>query len=194
MSVQTPPRTEGATAVRPLAVAARNKSVKRSGLADRISYWLIGSSIYLTFGTLFYYGAYGKLVTDSGTMPTGLAKAYSGTFVTSFPGVNTSWLLMGILEGVIFLGFIFSILKGEFLPTRRKPVLLSSLGLSMLTFAIIAWAENITGGFATVSELFIYLVGSAVLVMLVLLMPPYRKTNWLSGLVSREDAVPDESV
>jgi hypothetical protein len=55
----------------------------------------------------------------------------------------------------------------------------------MFTFAMIAWGENITAGFATVAELFQYLVGTVVLIMLVLLMPPYRKTAWLSGLTQR---------
>lgn len=79
-----------------------------------------------------------------------------------------------------------SVLAGEFLPTRRKPILLSGLGLSMFTFAIIAWGENITSQFSTVAELFQYLTGTAMLILLVLLMPPYRKTPWLPGLLRHE--------
>ncbi|HEY1689526.1 MAG TPA: hypothetical protein VGF95_11765 [Solirubrobacteraceae bacterium] len=151
-------------------------------LADIASYWLINAGIYLTFGLLFYYAAKEKLIDDSGTMPAGLAKAYQGTFVASFPGTNTSWLLVGLLEALVFVMIAGSVLTGEFLPTRRKPILLSGLGLAMLTFAIIAWGENITGEFTTVAELFQYLTGTAVLIVLVLLMPPYRRTQWLSGL------------
>jgi hypothetical protein len=115
-------------------------------------------------------------------MPAGLAKSYHGTFVASFPGTNTSWLLVGMLEALVFVVIVASVLSGEFLPSRRKPILLSGLGLSMLTFAIIAWGENITAQFAIVAELFQYLVGTAVVIVLVLLMPPYRKINWLSSL------------
>jgi hypothetical protein len=79
-----------------------------------------------------------------------------------------------------------SVLMGEFLPTRRKPILLSGLALSMFTFAVIAWGENITAGFATVAEPFQYIVGTAVLMLLILLMSPYRKTEWLSGLLRHE--------
>jgi len=153
-----------------------------SRLADKVSYWLVSASIYLTFGTIFYYAAREKLVTDNGTMPAGLAKTFQGTFVASFPGLNTSWVLIGILEAVVFVAFAVSVLRGEFLPTRRKPVLLSALGLSMITFALISWAESISGGNATVGSLFTYLAGTAVLFVLVLLMPPYRKTAWLSSL------------
>jgi hypothetical protein len=155
-------------------------------LADRASYWLISAGIYLTFGLLFYYSAKEKLIDNGGTMPAGLAKSYQGTFISSFPGTNTAWVLVGLLEALVFVVIAASVLTGEFLPSRRKPILLSGLALSMFTFAIIAWGENITAGFATVAELFQYLVGTAVLIILVLLMPPYRKTQWLSGLLNRE--------
>src|ERR1035437_1022986 len=60
----------------------------------------------------------------------------------------------------VFVLITASVLAGEFLPTRRKPILLSGLGLSMFTFAIIAWGENITSQFSTVAELFQYLTGA----------------------------------
>jgi hypothetical protein len=86
----------------------------------------------------------------------------------------------------VFVLITASVLAGEFLPTRRKPILLSGLGLSMFTFAIIAWGENITSQFSTVAELFQYLTGTAMLILLVLLMPPYRKTPRLPGLLRHE--------
>jgi hypothetical protein len=168
----------------PAQVHTRENTVTH--IADRVSYWLISAGIYLTFGLLFYYSAKEKLIDNGGTMPAGLAKSFNGTFVTSFPGTNTAWVLIGLLEALVFVVIAASVLTGEFLPSRRKPILLSGLALSMFTFAIIAWGENITAGFATVAELFQYLVGTAVLIVLVLLMPPYRKTQWLSGLLNRE--------
>jgi hypothetical protein len=164
----------------------RTRESVTTNIADRASYWLISAGIYLTFGLLFYYSAKEKLIDNGGTMPAGLAKSFNGTFVTSFPGTNTAWVLIGLLEALVFVVIAASVLTGEFLPSRRKPILLSGLALSMFTFAIIAWGENITAGFATVAELFQYLVGTAVLIVLVLLMPPYRKTQWLSGLLGRE--------
>lgn len=159
----------------------------RSNLADIASYWLVSAGIYFTFGLLFYYAAKEKLIDDNGTMPAGLAKSFQGTFISSFPGINTSWVLIGLLEALVFVAIAASVLTGEFLPTRRKPILLGGLGLSMFTFAMIAWGENLTAQFSTVAELFQYLAGTAVLIVLVLLMPPYRKRNWLSGLVSHDE-------
>jgi hypothetical protein len=164
----------------------RTRDAMITHIADRASYWLISAGIYFTFGLLFFFSAKEKLIDNSGTMPAALAKTFHGTFVASFPGTNTSWVLIGLLEALVFVVIVASALAGEFLPTRRKPILLSGLALSMFTFAMIAWGENITGGFATVAELFQYLVGTAVLIVLVLLMPPYRKTQWLSGLVRHE--------
>jgi hypothetical protein len=169
---------------RPTHVRAREATITH--IADRASYWLISASIYFTFGLLFFFAAKEKLIDNSGTMPAPLAKTFHGTFVASFPGTNASWVLIGLLEALVFVVIAASVLMGEFLPTRRKPLLLSGMALSMFTFAMIAWGENLTGGFATVAELFEYLVGTAVLVVLVLLMPPYRKTQWLSGLLHSE--------
>jgi Acetyl-CoA hydrolase/transferase C-terminal domain len=95
-----------------------------AGAADAVAYWLAGAGIYFTFGLLFYYSAKEKLFDTSGTMPAGLAKTFQGTFVASFTGANTSWVLIGILEAIV----------------------------------------------------------------LVLLMPPYRKAHWLSGVRDDEPA------
>jgi hypothetical protein len=179
-------RNPMATAAAAPAVPIRTREGTITHIADRASYWLISAGIYLTFGLLFYYSAKEKLIDNGGTMPAGLAKSYQSTFISSFPGTNTAWVLVGLLEALVFVVIAASVLTGEFLPTRRKPILLSGLALSMFTFAVIAWGENITAGFATVAELFQYLVGTAVLIVLVLLMPPYRKTHWLSGLLNHE--------
>jgi MFS family permease len=175
-----------ATVASPRPAQIRTREGTVTHVADRASYWLISAGIYLTFGLLFFFAAKEKLIDNSGTMPAGLAKSFQGTFVASFPGLNTAWVLIGLLEALVFVVIAASVLTGEFLPTRRKPILLSGLALSMFTFAMIAWGENLTGEFATTAELFQYLVGTAVLIVLVLLMPPYRKTQWLSGLVGRE--------
>ena len=173
-----------AASTHPAQIRTRERTITH--VADRASYWFISAGIYLTFGLLFFFSAKEKLIDNSGTMPAGLAKSFHGTFVASFPGLNASWVLIGLLEALVFVVIAASVLTGEFLPTRRKPILLSGLALSMFTFAMIAWGENLTGEFATTAELFQYLVGTAVVIVLILLMPPYRKTQWLSGLLRHE--------
>jgi hypothetical protein len=175
-----------ATAAHTHSVPARARATATAHIADVASYWLIIAAMYMTFGFLFYYASKEKLFDDSGTMPAGLAKGFHGSLIASFPGANTSWLLLGLLEGLVFLVIAASVLAGEFLPTRRKPILLSGLGLAMFAFGLMSFAENMIGEFSTVAELFGYLTGTGVLIILVLLMPPYRATHWLSSLSKRE--------
>jgi hypothetical protein len=74
-----------------------------------------------------------------------------------------------------------SLLTLEFLPNRRKPVLLSGLALAIFTFSILGTGQNVVGENTGVAELFLYAGATGVLMGLVLLMPPYRPGNWLSG-------------
>jgi hypothetical protein len=92
-----------ATAASTHSVPVRSREASTTRIADVASYWLIIGATYMTFGFLFYYAAKEKLFDDSGTMPTGLAKGFHGSFIASFPGVNACWTLLGLLEGLVFL-------------------------------------------------------------------------------------------
>jgi hypothetical protein len=155
--------------------------------ADALAYWFGLAGVYLTFGFLWYYAAKEKLFDQNATMPAGLKKAYAGSFLDSIPGLDAAWLLLGLLEAVAFLFFAVSLATGEFLPDRRKPLLLSGLGLSIFSFAVMAFANNMIGNFETVASLFSYFTGTAIVVGLVLLMPPYRGREWLSRFTREED-------
>lgn len=148
--------------------------------ADALAYWLGLAGVYLTFGFLWYYGAKEKLFDQNGNMPAGLKKAYAGSFLDTLPGLDTAWLLLGLLEGVAFVFFAASLITGEFLPDRRKPILLAGLGVSIFTFAVMAFANNMIGNFETVASLFTYFTGTVIVIGLVLMMPPYRGREWLS--------------
>jgi hypothetical protein len=153
--------------------------------ADIVSYWLIIAGIYLTVGFLFYYSAKRVLFDQSATMPSGLAAQYKGSFIASFPGENVSWLLIGLVMFVVFLGVVASLLTREFLPSRRKPILLCALGVSMFAYGLMVFAENMVANTDSVNSLFGYFSGTAVVIILLLVMPPYRSAAWLSGLVSK---------
>lgn len=139
---------------------------------ESIAYWTVVAAIYLGFGFLWYYSAKEKLIDDGGTMPAGLAKGYAGSFIASFPGLNLSWVILGILEAVAFLGFVASIIAGEFLPSRRKPILTASLGVSLLTFAVLVFGQEMTGEFAGVASAFGYIGATIVTLILVQMLPP----------------------
>lgn len=161
----------------------------RSGAAaaaDIVSYWLIIAGTYLTVGFLFYYSAKRVLFDQGGVMPSGLAAQYKGSFIASFPGANVSWFLIGLVMFVVFLGVVASLLAREFLPSRRKPILLGALGLSMFAYGLMVFAENMIGNTDSVNSLFAYFSGTAVVIILLLVMPPYRDAAWLSSLTSKD--------
>jgi hypothetical protein len=157
----------------------------RGKAADAAAYWLALGGTYLTFGSLWYYSAKEKLFDQNGDMPAGLAKSFQGSLLDSVPGLDAAWVLLGLLEAVAFILIAASLVAGEFLPTRRKPLLLTGLGWSIFTFAAMAFANNMIGNFETVATLFTYFTGTVVVVALVLLMPPYRDRHWLTQFTSR---------
>ena len=74
-----------------------------------------------------------------------------------------------------------SLARGEFLPQRRKPVLLAGLGVSLLAFGVMGLANDMIGNTATVIELFTYFGVTVVVMFLVRQMAPYRPMSWLAG-------------
>lgn len=168
-----------------VAVRDEETEEKAEGAAsisvETIAYWAVVTAIYMGFGFLWYYSAKEKLIDDGGTMPAGLAKGYAGSFVDSFPGLNATWVILGIVEAVAFLGFVASIAVGEFLPTRRKPILVASLGVSLVTFALLVFGQEMVGEFDSVAQLFGYFGATVVTLLLVQILPP-RHGIWKTAV------------
>lgn len=143
------------------------------------------AGIYLSVAFLFYYAAHEKLITNSGTMPAPLQKMFAGSFFASVPGNNASWVLLGLLEAAIVVLLAISLLRGEFLPQRRKPILLAGLGVSLFAFGVMGLANDMIGNNATVIELFTYFGVTVVVMFLIKQMPPYRSMGWLAGTDER---------
>ncbi len=147
---------------------------------DGVVYGLILAGIYLLVGVLFFYAGKEKIIDGHGA-PAGIEKQFSGTFLDTIPGVDAAWTILGILESLIFVLIVVSLVRLEFMPDRRKSFLLSALALAIFTFSILAMGQNVTGENSGVAELFIYAAASGVLLGLVLLLPPNRPANWISG-------------
>lgn len=156
--------------------------------ADISTYWFALAGVYLMFGWSWYYAFHEKLVVGEGVMPTALKHVFQGSFIETVPGLNAAWTWLGVMEGLAVLGFAISLFSGEFLPSRRKPILLSALGWSILTYGALIFGEAMVGQTETVFELFGYITATIVVIMLVLNMPPYRERHWLSGLRDRSEA------
>jgi hypothetical protein len=169
---------------RPPAAAPHRRELSVPGLAATgkwVTYSTTLTGIYLSVGFLFYFAMKEKLFTDSGTMPAGLVRAFHGSFFASVPGDNASWTLLGLLELLIVVILAVSLLSGEFLPQRRKPILLMGLSVSLVAYAFMALANDMTGNNATVIELFTYFGVTVAAMFLIRQMSPYRPMSWLAG-------------
>lgn len=160
--------------------AARERPDGGMRWEDGVVYGLILAGIYLLVGVLFFYAGKEKIFDGLGA-PAGIEKQFSGTFLDTIPGTDAAWTILGILEFGIFVLTVISLVTLEFLPSRRKPFLLSALGLAILTFSILGMGQNVVGENSGVAELFLYAGATGVLLGLVLLLPPYGRANWISG-------------
>jgi len=151
---------------------------------DDVAYWLTLVAVYFLVGVLFFYSGKGKLFDGHGKPPPAIEQQFQGTFVATFPGIDVLWWILSILEFSIFLILALSFVTGEFLPHRRKHLLLVGLSLALFTFACLSFGETATGATSGTASLYTYFGVTAILVMLVLLLPPNRPRAWLSGLVS----------
>ncbi len=157
---------------------AANKAKMR--WEDGVVYGLILAGVYLLVGVLFFYAAKSKIIDGHGAPPA-IAKQFSGTFLETIPGVDAAWTILGILESLIFILILASLIRLEFMPDRRKSFLLSALALAIFTFSILAMGQNVTGENSGAAELFLYAAATGVLLGLVLLLPPSRPADWISG-------------
>lgn len=81
---------------------------------------------------------------------------------------------MGILQAVIVIVLVASLVRGEFLPQREKPILICALALSLVVLAMLLFGSSMTSQFDSVASLFSYFGQTVVLIGFVLLLPPYR--------------------
>jgi hypothetical protein len=82
--------------------------------------------------------------------------------------------LLGVLEGLAFLAFVASLVAGEFLPHRPKPILLSGLAFSMFVFAVMTFGQNIVSNYDSVASLFTYIGVTAIVYGLLWFVPMFR--------------------
>ena len=159
--------------------------IGRGTVFDGIAYWVTLAGIYLMVGGLMFYSGKGKLFDNDGNAPQGIKDQFEGTFLDTFPGVDTAWFILGVLELGVFVLLLASLIRLEFLPHRDKSILQVGLALALLTFACLAFGQTATNQFAGTAQLYTYFASTAVILILVSLMPPNRSDRWLGGM-SRE--------
>jgi hypothetical protein len=147
---------------------------------DGAVYGLVLSGVYLLIGVLFFYGGKSKILDGVGAPPS-IKKQFDGTFLETIPGIDAAWTIIGLLELAIFVLIVVSLIRQEFRPSREKSFLLTALALAIFTLSVLAIGQNVTGQTSGVASLFVYAGATAILLILVRLLPPYRPPDWLSG-------------
>ncbi len=160
--------------------------IGRGTIYDGIAYWLILAGVYLMVGGLMFYSGKEKLFDSDGNAPAGIKEQFETSFLSTFPGTDTAWFILGIFEFGVFVLLLASLIRLEFLPHRDKSILQVGLGLALLTFACLAFGQTATSQFSGTAELYTYFASTAVILLLVSLMPPNRPDTWLSGARSSE--------
>lgn len=161
--------------------------VGRGTVFDGIAYWVTLAGVYLMVGGLMFYSGKGKLFDDDGNAPQGIKDQFSGTFIDTFPGTDTAWVILGLFEFGVFVLLVASLIRLEFLPHRDKSILQVGLALALLTFACLAFGQTATNQFAGTAQLYTYFGSTAVILILVSLMPPNRSDRWLGGRGAQRD-------
>ncbi len=155
--------------------------VGKGSLWEGIAYWAIVVGVYLMVGGLMFYSGKEKLFDDNGHPPQAIKEQFKGTWLDTFPGTHAAWIILGVLEFLVFAILLLSLIMLELLPHRDKSILQVGLAVALLTFAFLAFGQTATKQFAGVASLYAYFGATVVILILVSLMPPNRPDRWLGG-------------
>ena len=155
------------------------KVVGSGSLWDGVAYWATIAGVYLMVGGLMFYSGKGKLFDSDGHAPEAIKKQFADSFLHVIPGTDAAWVILGILEFGVFLLLLLSLLRGEFFPHREKSIMQVALAVAMITFACLAFGQTATGQHEGSASLYQYFGATAVILILVSLLPPNRSDRWL---------------
>jgi len=137
-------------------VSTTHTPADRGSGSARAAYGLTMLGVYFLVGVLFFYSGKGKLIDGDAKAPEPIKQQFEGTFVATFPGVDALWAILGALELLVFVLLVVSLLTGEFLPHRRKRILLAGLALALFTFACLSFGQTSTGNNEGTASIFSY--------------------------------------
>ena len=160
--------------------------VGQGSIFDGIAYWATLAGVYIMVGGLMFYSGKGKLFDDDGNAPASIKTQFQNTWIDTFPGTDAAWVILGVLEFLVFALLLASLVFLEFLPHREKRLLQVGLSVAMLVFAFLAFGQTVTAQFAGVASLYTYFGATVVILILVSLLPPNRPDRWLGGIGTRE--------
>jgi hypothetical protein len=150
-----------------------------AGPFDKVAYLFTMVGLYVMTIGLFFYGFWEKGIEGDFKISPELEKQFDATFIGTIPGAEASWVIITILEGLIFLVLAASVLTMEFRPSHRKPLLLTGLALALLVFGLLSFGQNATSQHESVASLYGYFGSTVILMVFVRLLPPYSSNRWL---------------
>ena len=81
---------------------------------DKVAYLFALVGLYVMTGGLFFYGFWSKAIDGDFTIPPPLEKQFDETIIGTIPGADASWVIITILEGLVFVLLIASLATMEF--------------------------------------------------------------------------------
>jgi hypothetical protein len=150
-----------------------------AGPFDKLAYLCAMVGLYVMVGGLFFYGFWHKAVTADFNIPPPLKEQFDKTFIGTVPGADAAWVIITILEGIVFLLLLASLATLEFRPSRRKPFLLTSLAMALLVFGLLSFGQNATEQHESVASLYGYFGATVIIMLFVRTLPPYASNRWL---------------
>jgi uncharacterized BrkB/YihY/UPF0761 family membrane protein len=146
---------------------------------DKVAYLCAMVGVYVMVGGLFFYGFWEKAVDGNFKIPPPLKEQFDKTFIGTFPGASAAWVIIALLEGLVFVVLLASLATTEFRPSRRKPFLLTALALALLVFGLLSFGQNATAQHESVASLYGYFGTTVILMLFVRTLPPYSGNRWL---------------
>jgi hypothetical protein len=147
---------------------------------DKVAYLFALVGLYVMIGGLFFYGFWSKAIDGDFTIPPPLEKQFDETIIGTIPGAEASWVIITILEGLVFVLLIASLATMEFRPSKRKPFLLTCLAMAALVFGLLSFGQNATAQHESVASLYGYFGATVIIMLFVRTLPPYTGNRWLA--------------
>jgi uncharacterized BrkB/YihY/UPF0761 family membrane protein len=146
---------------------------------DKVAYLFALLGLYVMVGGLFFYGFWNKAIDGDFKIAPPLEEQFDKTIIGTIPGADVSWVLIIILEGLVFLLVVASLATTEFRPSKRKPFLLTALAMALLVFGLLSFGQNATAQHESVASLYGYFGATVILMLFVRTLPPYTSNRWL---------------
>ncbi len=96
-------------------------------------------------------------------MPDWFLKQFGPTWFAGLPGgLPAVYYFLAVLESIALLGFVVSLLRGEFLPGKPKQVLKFTLIFSLFVFIVLSFGSRLTGKFDIAAINLLYFLGALI--------------------------------